>query len=140
MFPFTSPADVQVRFVGLSTALANPRDLSDWLGVKDTGLYNFRPSVRPIPCEVHIQVCFMCFMESRAHSYNTASTYKAWTNMLDGYLVYDYGRAEALSCTYAAWVSATQIDGLFQCGTFVLCMSTHLSLISTHVMRTFSLI
>ncbi|CAM9363686.1 unnamed protein product [Sphacelaria rigidula] len=45
----------QVRFVGLSTALANPRDLSDWLGVKDTGLYNFRPSVRPIPCEVHIQ-------------------------------------------------------------------------------------
>lgn len=47
---------LQVRFVGLSTALANPRDLSDWLGVKDTGLYNFRPSVRPIPCEVHIQV------------------------------------------------------------------------------------
>ncbi|CAM9807850.1 unnamed protein product, partial [Scytosiphon promiscuus] len=45
----------QVRFVGLSTALANPRDLSDWLGVKDSGLYNFRPSVRPIPCEVHIQ-------------------------------------------------------------------------------------
>lgn len=46
----------QVRFVGLSTALANPRDVADWLGVKDTGLYNFRPSVRPIPCEVHIQV------------------------------------------------------------------------------------
>ncbi|CAM9575239.1 unnamed protein product, partial [Ectocarpus sp. 12 AP-2014] len=45
----------QVRFVGLSTALANPRDLADWLGVKDSGLYNFRPSVRPIPCEVHIQ-------------------------------------------------------------------------------------
>lgn len=42
--------------MGLSTALANPRDLSDWLGVKDSGLYNFRPSVRPIPCEVHIQV------------------------------------------------------------------------------------
>ena len=40
----------------MSTALANPRDLSDWLGVKDSGLYNFRPSVRPIPCEVHIQV------------------------------------------------------------------------------------
>ncbi|KAG5188657.1 Sec63 Brl domain-containing protein [Tribonema minus] len=46
-----------VRFVGLSTALANARDLADWLGVDSSGvgLYNFRPSVRPIPCEVHIQ-------------------------------------------------------------------------------------
>lgn len=51
------------RIVGLSTALANPDDLADWIGI-DTkgygptarrGLYNFRPSVRPIPMEVHIQ-------------------------------------------------------------------------------------
>jgi len=51
------------RIVGLSTALANPYDLGDWMGI-DTkghgvaakrGLYNFRPSVRPIPMEVHIQ-------------------------------------------------------------------------------------
>lgn len=44
-----------IRFIGLSTALANPRDLGDWLGIKDSGLYNFRPSVRPIPMTIHIQ-------------------------------------------------------------------------------------
>ena len=51
------------RIMGLSTAVANPYDLADWLGI-DTkgytasalrGLYNFRPSVRPIPMEVHMQ-------------------------------------------------------------------------------------
>ena len=53
----TARAPVPVRFVGLSTALANARDLADWLGVDPSGvgLFNFRPSVRPIPMEVHIQ-------------------------------------------------------------------------------------
>lgn len=44
-----------IRFVGLSTALANARDLGDWLGIEKVGLYNFRPSVRPVPMEVHVQ-------------------------------------------------------------------------------------
>ncbi|XP_077455363.1 activating signal cointegrator 1 complex subunit 3 isoform X2 [Stigmatopora argus] len=44
-----------VRVVGLSTALANARDLADWLGIIQVGLFNFRPSVRPVPLEVHIQ-------------------------------------------------------------------------------------
>lgn len=45
-----------IRFVGLSTALANPRDLADWLGVRgQTGVYNFRPAVRPVPMTIHIQ-------------------------------------------------------------------------------------
>lgn len=43
-----------VRVVGLSTALANARDLGDWLGIGQMGLFNFRPSVRPVPLEVHI--------------------------------------------------------------------------------------
>ncbi|KAM3614996.1 uncharacterized protein V6R79_021978 [Siganus canaliculatus] len=43
-----------VRVVGLSTALANARDLADWLGIGQVGLFNFRPSVRPVPLEVHI--------------------------------------------------------------------------------------
>ena len=50
------------RIMGLSTALANPYDLADWIGI-DTqghgsdakrGLYNFRPSVRPVPMVVHV--------------------------------------------------------------------------------------
>jgi len=45
----------KVRLIGLSTALANAKDLADWLGIDRVGLYNFRPSVRPIPMEAHIQ-------------------------------------------------------------------------------------
>ncbi|OWM65237.1 hypothetical protein CDL15_Pgr008827 [Punica granatum] len=51
----SSQTDRAVRFVGLSTALANAGDLADWLGVGETGLFNFKPSVRPVPLEVHIQ-------------------------------------------------------------------------------------
>ncbi|XP_077300347.1 activating signal cointegrator 1 complex subunit obelus [Arctopsyche grandis] len=43
-----------LRIVGLSTALANAKDLANWLGIGAMGLYNFRPSVRPVPLEVHI--------------------------------------------------------------------------------------
>lgn len=46
--------DTVMRIVGLSTALANARDLADWLGVTPIGLYNFRPAVRPVPLQVHI--------------------------------------------------------------------------------------
>lgn len=46
--------ELPIRFVGLSTALANARDLADWLGIPEEGLFNFRPSVRPVPLEVHI--------------------------------------------------------------------------------------
>ncbi|KAI4303767.1 hypothetical protein MLD38_039362 [Melastoma candidum] len=51
----SSQTERSVRFIGLSTALANAGDLADWLGVEDAGLFNFKPSVRPVPLEVHIQ-------------------------------------------------------------------------------------
>ncbi|KAK9021319.1 hypothetical protein V6N11_011314 [Hibiscus sabdariffa] len=51
----SSQTERPVRFVGLSTALANAGDLADWLGVGEIGLFNFKPSVRPVPLEVHIQ-------------------------------------------------------------------------------------
>jgi activating signal cointegrator complex subunit 3 len=44
-----------IRLIGLSTALSNARDLADWLGVLDSGLFNFKPSVRPVPIEIHLQ-------------------------------------------------------------------------------------
>ena len=44
----------KVRVVGLSTALANARDLADWLGIKQDGLFNFHPAVRPVQLEIHI--------------------------------------------------------------------------------------
>ncbi|KAF5285003.1 hypothetical protein FQR65_LT02315 [Abscondita terminalis] len=42
------------RIIGLSTAMANAGNLANWLGISETGLYNFRPSVRPVPLDVHI--------------------------------------------------------------------------------------
>ncbi|XP_022221242.2 activating signal cointegrator 1 complex subunit 3 [Drosophila obscura] len=44
----------EIRIVGLSTALANAQDLANWLGITKMGLYNFKPSVRPVPLQVHI--------------------------------------------------------------------------------------
>jgi replicative superfamily II helicase len=52
----SSQTGTPIRFVGLSTALANARDLADWLGIHELGLFNFKPSVRPVPLEVHVQV------------------------------------------------------------------------------------
>jgi activating signal cointegrator complex subunit 3 len=51
------------RIIGLSTALANAVDLAAWMGIetevnaptKTRGLYNFPPSVRPVPVVVHVQ-------------------------------------------------------------------------------------
>lgn len=43
-----------IRIIGLSTALANAKDLGDWLGIHDCGLYNFSHSVRPVQLQVHI--------------------------------------------------------------------------------------
>lgn len=51
----TQHTQKKLRIVGLSTALANARDLADWLGIKGfEGLFNFRPSCRPVPIQVHI--------------------------------------------------------------------------------------
>ena len=52
-----------VRIVGLSTAISNPKDLADWIGISEEGqginrlrgLYNFRPSIRPVPMKIHVQ-------------------------------------------------------------------------------------
>lgn len=44
-----------VRFMGMSTAIANAKDVADWLGVSEGGCFNFHPSVRPVPMQVHMQ-------------------------------------------------------------------------------------
>lgn len=35
--------------------MANPRDLADWLGIERVGLFNFHPSLRPVPIIAHLQ-------------------------------------------------------------------------------------
>lgn len=59
----TEEASVEpTRIVALSTAVANAENLADWIGIdRDAhagtmrGLFNFRPSVRPVEVKVHAQ-------------------------------------------------------------------------------------
>lgn len=41
--------------MGLSTALANAKDVADWLGIPKQSLFNFKPSVRPVPIKVFFE-------------------------------------------------------------------------------------
>lgn len=50
-----SQMKTSIRLLGLSTALANAQDVAEWMGVEEDGMFNFRPSVRPVPLECHIQ-------------------------------------------------------------------------------------
>lgn len=44
-----------IRIVALGASLANARDLGEWIGATPSTVFNFHPSVRPIPLEIHIQ-------------------------------------------------------------------------------------
>lgn len=55
----------KVRIVALSASLANARDLGEWLGAGSHGLFNFAPSVRPVPLEIHIQGIDIANFEAR---------------------------------------------------------------------------
>jgi hypothetical protein len=41
--------------VHASTVALCVQDLGAWLGIGSAGLFNFKPSVRPVPLEAHIQ-------------------------------------------------------------------------------------
>ncbi|XP_076951911.1 DExH-box ATP-dependent RNA helicase DExH12-like [Bidens hawaiensis] len=43
------------RIIALSTSLANANDLGEWMGATSRGIFNFPPSVRPVPLKTHIQ-------------------------------------------------------------------------------------
>ncbi|KAI9030984.1 Sec63 Brl domain-containing protein [Phycomyces nitens] len=44
-----------IRIVAMSTSLANAKDLGEWIGAPSQAIFNFHPSVRPVPLEIHIQ-------------------------------------------------------------------------------------
>ncbi|KAL8714924.1 MAG: hypothetical protein Q9220_001437 [cf. Caloplaca sp. 1 TL-2023] len=44
-----------MRIIGLSVSLSNARDIGEWLGATKHTIYNFSPTVRPVPLELHIQ-------------------------------------------------------------------------------------
>ena len=45
----------KIRIVAAASSLANAKDLGEWIGATHTSIFNFHPSVRPVPLEIHIQ-------------------------------------------------------------------------------------
>ena len=43
----------KIRMIGLSTAMANGADVAEWFGCGQFGFFNFKPSVRPVPIDIH---------------------------------------------------------------------------------------
>ncbi|CAM9979068.1 unnamed protein product, partial [Heterosigma akashiwo] len=50
-----SQLERKVRIVGLSSSLANAKDVGDWMGATAHSNFNFHPNVRPVPLELFIQ-------------------------------------------------------------------------------------
>lgn len=51
--------------MALSLPLADARDVAAWLGCATTATFNFHPSVRPLPLELHIQVCLFIYLNNQ---------------------------------------------------------------------------
>lgn len=50
----SSQLGTQVRLISLGASISNAKDIADWMGVPNHSLYNFSPTVRPIPLELHL--------------------------------------------------------------------------------------
>lgn len=51
----SSQIEKQIRIVALTASLADAKDVAQWLGCNANATFNFHPSVRPIPLELHVQ-------------------------------------------------------------------------------------
>lgn len=51
----SSQIEKQIRMIALSASLTDYRDVAQWLGCNANCTFNFHPSVRPIPLEMHVQ-------------------------------------------------------------------------------------
>jgi pre-mRNA-splicing helicase BRR2 len=47
--------ELPLRIVALSVPMANARDVGEWINAGKHDIYNFAPSVRPVPMELHVQ-------------------------------------------------------------------------------------
>jgi pre-mRNA-splicing helicase BRR2 len=78
----SSQIERNVRIVALSSSVANAKDLGQWLGASAHSLFNFAPSARPTPLEVHIQGFNISHTPSRLLSmskplYNAVNRYSS---------------------------------------------------------------
>lgn len=43
-----------LRFIALSTSLANAKDIAEWLEIQPQQIFNFHPNMRPVELEIHM--------------------------------------------------------------------------------------
>ncbi|KAF9504269.1 hypothetical protein BS47DRAFT_1355400 [Hydnum rufescens UP504] len=51
----SAQTEIKTRIVACGVSLANARDLGEWMGASTHTVFNFAPSARPLPLEVHLQ-------------------------------------------------------------------------------------
>ncbi|KAG8933497.1 DEIH-box ATPase [Tulasnella sp. 417] len=51
----SAQTDNKTRIVACGVSLANARELGEWIGASTHTVFNFTPSARPLPMEIHIQ-------------------------------------------------------------------------------------
>ncbi|KAG5318519.1 U520 helicase, partial [Pseudoatta argentina] len=51
----SSQLDKPTRIIALSASLADAKDAAQWLGAPAAATFNFHPTVRPVPLELHVQ-------------------------------------------------------------------------------------
>jgi len=61
----SSQLEQPIRVVALAASLANARDLGDWLGVTNHAMFNFPPSARPVPVDIHVNGFSIAHLEAR---------------------------------------------------------------------------
>jgi pre-mRNA-splicing helicase BRR2 len=61
----SNQVEKEMRIIALSTSLANPYSIADWLGIKHVNVYNFNPNVRPNKLEIFIQGYDHCSRKMR---------------------------------------------------------------------------
>ncbi|KAJ8921892.1 hypothetical protein NQ315_008525 [Exocentrus adspersus] len=51
----SSQIEKPIRIIALSASLTDYKDVAQWLGCNANATFNFHPSVRPVPLELHVQ-------------------------------------------------------------------------------------
>lgn len=55
MRSISAQTENNIRIIALGVSLANARDIGEWIGATNHSIFNFSPSVKPVPLEIHIQ-------------------------------------------------------------------------------------
>lgn len=55
MRSISEQTDNEIRIVAMGVSVSNARDIGEWIGATNHSIYNFSPSVKPVPLEIHIQ-------------------------------------------------------------------------------------